>query len=603
MSSTPFRSIAARVLLALAACAGSFAPVWAQTDRPAGQVTFVMGVATAQVGEATRALRLGDQVAEGERLSTGPGGHVHIKTTDGGLLALRPDTTARIEIYEFNPGQPAATRIRLVLEAGVMRAASGAGAQAARDKFRLNTPVAAIGIRGTDFTVSATSSLTRLVVREGAVVMSPFGADCRPEALGPCGGDLARVLSADQAGKLLEVRRGQREPQLLELRPGAIPLSATSAPQQTAAAAGSGASAGTPPVSGSGTAAPVPDAPAGTTAAPPTPSRALINPEPAPLAATATVSTNPTAPSVAAPAPNVAGTASGSTPAKPPAPSAGTSQEVVAVAAAPLPAERLPGPSQAPLPNQVGALASEARTSGSLLAVAAAAFGMATNTGESTQGGSSTSQSPAAPSAPAPSTPSTTNPVATTPAPTPPVAVAQPTPVVQPTPLPVVTWGRWAPFANSAPVADTNAFRAQYGSFAATNMAYVLSVSDPQNLRMPETGQFNFKLSASEAFEMNGSTLVGPATVNSGELGVNFGARTFTTSLNVSASGVNAVLNSAGIITRDGRLEGFLIYSRPGLNMNVGGALGGSGANQAGYLFDGPLGNGRSVVGATSWRR
>lgn len=164
-------------------------------------------------------------------------------------------------------------------------------------------------------------------------------------------------------------------------------------------------------------------------------------------------------------------------------------------------------------------------------------------------------------------------------------------------------WGRWAPFANSAPVADTNAFRAQYGSFAATNMAYVLSVSDPQNLRMPETGQFNFNLFASEAFEMNGGTLVGAATVNSGQLGVNFGARTFTTSLNVTASGTNAVLNSAGLITSDGRLEGFLIYSRPGLNMNVGGALGGSGANQAGYLFDGPLGNGRSVVGATSWRR
>jgi hypothetical protein len=153
-------------------------------------------------------------------------------------------------------------------------------------------------------------------------------------------------------------------------------------------------------------------------------------------------------------------------------------------------------------------------------------------------------------------------------------------------------------------VVDTNAFRYANGPFSATNMAYVLSVTNAQNLRMPETGQFDFKLLVSEAWEMQNGILIAPASVTSGQFSVNFGARTFATALNVAAGGDTLLLRSSGRITNTGGLEGALLYSSPGVSMNVRGSLAGSASNKAGYLFDAPIsGSNRGVVGATSWGR
>lgn len=41
--------------------------------------------------------------------------------------------------------------VRFRLDRGVARAISGAAAEGARERFRLNTPLVAIGVRGTDF--------------------------------------------------------------------------------------------------------------------------------------------------------------------------------------------------------------------------------------------------------------------------------------------------------------------------------------------------------------------------------------------------------------------------------------------------------------------
>ena len=188
-------------------------------ERPvAGRVTFIAGSVHAGEGLLRRPLQAGAVIHPGDVLETGAGGHLHIKTVDDGFLALRPNSRALIELFEFNPAAPSATRIRLRLNAGAIRAVSGEGAQAARQNFRLNTPVAAIGIRGTDFAVSTTDSVTRALVNRGAIVVSAFDGDCRPEGLGPCGSEFARLLSGDQAGKFLELRQGQREPALIDIR-------------------------------------------------------------------------------------------------------------------------------------------------------------------------------------------------------------------------------------------------------------------------------------------------------------------------------------------------------------------------------------------------
>lgn len=194
------------VVLLAASFAASFA---AAAD--AGHVVFVTG----QAQLAGRAAALDAAVREGDDIVTGADGYVYVKTIDNGFLILRPNSRARVVAYQIDAAQPANSRVKLELQQGVARAISGQGVKQARQNFRFNTPVAAIGVRGTDFVVYTDSQTSRVQVMSGGVVMSPFSAACPAEGVGPCEGKASRELFAGQAGMLLQVQRGQQAPQLL----------------------------------------------------------------------------------------------------------------------------------------------------------------------------------------------------------------------------------------------------------------------------------------------------------------------------------------------------------------------------------------------------
>jgi hypothetical protein len=177
----------------------------------AGRIIFVAGKAS--VGDQPAAE--GGSVREGELLSTGGDGYIYIKTVDNGLFILRPASRARIAAYHIDTANPANTRVKFELLSGVARSKSGEAVKQARQNFRFNTPVAAIGVRGTDFTVFTDDRTSRVAVLTGGVVVSGFAGACRPEGGGPCEGTASRELSAAQRGQLLQVTRGQVAPQLL----------------------------------------------------------------------------------------------------------------------------------------------------------------------------------------------------------------------------------------------------------------------------------------------------------------------------------------------------------------------------------------------------
>lgn len=178
----------------------------------AGRVIFVAGKASV----AERSVAEGMMVQEGEMLRTGGDGFIYIKTIDNGLFILRPNTEARIVAYHVDVKEPANTRIKLELLSGVARSKSGDAVKLARQNFRFNTPVAAIGVRGTDFTVFTTKDTSRVAVISGGVIVSGFVGACSPAGNGPCEGSTSRELSAAQRGQLLQVQRDQLAPQLLQ---------------------------------------------------------------------------------------------------------------------------------------------------------------------------------------------------------------------------------------------------------------------------------------------------------------------------------------------------------------------------------------------------
>src|SRR5471030_915624 len=212
----------------------------------AGRVIFVAG----QVQAAGKAVRLGDAVPEGDLLHTGADGYLYVKTIDDGLFILRPNTDARIATYQVDTADPSNTHVKLELLKGTARSQSGKAVKLARQNFRFNTPVAAIGVRGTDFTVFTDQNTTRVVVMSGGITVSGFGGGCRPEGTGPCEGVASKELSAAQKGQLLQIQRGAA-PQVMPgsaLSPDVATPPRQDEPAVKASAANTTSTAGTPTI-------------------------------------------------------------------------------------------------------------------------------------------------------------------------------------------------------------------------------------------------------------------------------------------------------------------------------------------------------------------
>lgn len=193
----------------LSACMMS---VNAQETAYIGAVTFQIGDTRLERSGKITAITKGQQLLVGDRLLTGPDGHVHIRMVDNGFISVRPSARFNIQAYTYAPNNPSANRVGLLLEAGVVRTISGKAGEAAREHYRFNTPMAAIGLRGTDYVVQALPDATRVSVLKGAVTLSPFGPGCQSNTLSPCLGSLVGELAANTPHAYMEVRAQGGQP-------------------------------------------------------------------------------------------------------------------------------------------------------------------------------------------------------------------------------------------------------------------------------------------------------------------------------------------------------------------------------------------------------
>lgn len=151
-------------LLMLGAVAWLCSAGTAFADTSAGTVTLVTGhVSAAAPSGEIRDIIKGGQVFQGEVIITASASYVNIEFTDGGRVLLRPETRFSIERYQYAGAQvptsgQAAQPVRqesafFRLLKGGFRAVSGLIGHTRRDDYAVQTPVATIGIRGTDYEV------------------------------------------------------------------------------------------------------------------------------------------------------------------------------------------------------------------------------------------------------------------------------------------------------------------------------------------------------------------------------------------------------------------------------------------------------------------
>jgi hypothetical protein len=203
------------IMMITAGMAHAETPAHDQFDSSlVGEVSLVLGKAYLEsAGGRKKAIIPGTRIRATDRIHTESNGHVHIRFIDQALVSVRPDSRLEIVRYDYNADHPQQSTIKLSLEEGVTRSISGKGARAARERFRMNTPIAAIGVRGTDFVVSASQNGVRALVNEGAIVLAPYSADCTMDAFGPCAFNAIEL--SDTSLQIIELDGSSTSPRLI----------------------------------------------------------------------------------------------------------------------------------------------------------------------------------------------------------------------------------------------------------------------------------------------------------------------------------------------------------------------------------------------------
>lgn len=118
--------------------------------RPeAGKIDLVEG--DVRIVDPNRQLRrpaVGDVVYQGDSIVTGKDSEMHMNMDDGGYIGVRPDTRMRIAVFKAEGG--ADDRSVIGLLAGSFRSVTGWIGKLGGNHYRINTPTATIGVRGTD---------------------------------------------------------------------------------------------------------------------------------------------------------------------------------------------------------------------------------------------------------------------------------------------------------------------------------------------------------------------------------------------------------------------------------------------------------------------
>lgn len=285
--SSPLHSVLTPSRLALWLAVASAWPLQGLAAA-AGLVQFATGDVQLRRGSVAAAAAKGTEVESGDVIITGAEGRAQIRFTDGGLVALYPDSQFTITRYA-DAADPAQDQFAVDLLRGGLRAITGWIGKRDRRNYKVTTPTAVVGIRGSAFLVAFNAQGELVVSGEEDEIEVCTDAGC----VGVKAGESVRVVSRSQLPLYTQVRA------LLPVPPPPVPYAVGEELGGT----------------GRFTPAPVPQPPA-----PPPPG------VPAPPA--------PTVPPPAPPAP-------GPGPVDPPPPAAGTPP-------APPPSTRPPPPNTAP---------------------------------------------------------------------------------------------------------------------------------------------------------------------------------------------------------------------------------------------------------------
>jgi hypothetical protein len=146
--------------------------------QSAGTILFKSGNAVVlRADQSTQPIQQHDDVLNGDTIDT-KNGRVQIGFIDGGKVSLQPETIYKINRYSFSGEEDGSEYALTELIKGGLRTISGIIGHKNHERYQLATPVATIGIRGTEFTVIYANNQLIMTTNQGSVDVCNQGG-CR----------------------------------------------------------------------------------------------------------------------------------------------------------------------------------------------------------------------------------------------------------------------------------------------------------------------------------------------------------------------------------------------------------------------------------------
>lgn len=126
--------------------------LWATVAGAAvASITHLSGpLAVRKADGSTKALAIGSKVDQGDTVITEKRTYARLKFSDGGEVTLKPNSQFVVERYTYDKNKPQEDDGSFKLIKGGLRTITGQiGKRGNQDSYRLKTPTATIGIRGT----------------------------------------------------------------------------------------------------------------------------------------------------------------------------------------------------------------------------------------------------------------------------------------------------------------------------------------------------------------------------------------------------------------------------------------------------------------------
>jgi hypothetical protein len=125
----------------------------------AAKVDFAVGAVNAvSAAGAQRTINKGAELGSGESIVTGNGGRAQLRFTDGGMVSLQPESEFKVDNYHFSGKEDGEEKGFFSLLKGGLRTITGLVGRNNKNAYKVNTSVATIGIRGTEFTIAYTGT-------------------------------------------------------------------------------------------------------------------------------------------------------------------------------------------------------------------------------------------------------------------------------------------------------------------------------------------------------------------------------------------------------------------------------------------------------------